>query len=550
LPGLATAQTDDSALKRFETAKHLVVMIEGQLGSDATSGAGIIFGYEGGQLYIATANHVVRRGALTATDLRVQLRMLPGEKLVAELMPQTQTGLDLAVLRVSGVKAPALAKFPFRLLGDAAVLRRQAQVYHVGFSGGRPWRTNVTADRFAERMDDALFFESMTVLPGDSGGGLFDARWELMGMVIIDDPPEGRALDIGRILEQVRQWGFPVSLRYTVFHATKIAFTRYEDIYIMNPDGTGVTRVTNNQPANRYIVHRPVWSPDGKSIAFTWAQEIYRIGVDGTNLVNLTNHPAEDVDPCWSPDGRKIAFQSNRSGRWEIYATNADGTKPLALTRGTPAGVEYKSHLWSPDSKKLAFELYREGSPRASYEFHVVNADGTNQQRLVRDASYGWSDTRSPAWSPDGKRIAFVTEHDESTNSKSITVMNADGSNSVKLIKPRVLYYYLQDLSWSPDGTKILFRGSDAGGQPGICVITVDGAKLTQLTESWADDPVWSPDGTMIAFLHSPSYRESADRNDVCVMNADGTEQVCMPPKSERGFYTRNLFPSWSPFFR
>ena len=88
----ADVETHAQALDKPEAAKHLVAMISGQLGPEAhdlTSGAGIIFGYKDSHLYIATANHVVRRGAHMAKDLRVQLRMLPGETLAAELMPQT-----------------------------------------------------------------------------------------------------------------------------------------------------------------------------------------------------------------------------------------------------------------------------------------------------------------------------------------------------------------------------------------------------------------------------------------------------------------------------
>ncbi|MBU7016414.1 MAG: PD40 domain-containing protein, partial [Theionarchaea archaeon] len=80
----------------------------------------------------------------------------------------------------------------------------------------------------------------------------------------------------------------------------------------------------------------PEWSPDGKKIAFcseksgNW--EIYVIDADGSNQVNLTNNPAHDMDPTWSPDGQKIAFDSDRDGNKEIYVMNADGSSAVNLT--------------------------------------------------------------------------------------------------------------------------------------------------------------------------------------------------------------------------
>jgi TolB protein len=388
-------------------------------------------------------------------------------------------------------------------------------------------------------------------------------------MVVRDEPPEGKALDIGHILEHLGQWGFPVSLRYTVFHATKIAYisTRSTggccmsaDAYIMNPDGTGQTRLTNNLTEaywnnaveNGRPQHRLSWSPDGKSIAFVtdfsgivardegrYGQgDIYRIDANGTNLVNLTNHPARDSTPSWSPDGKKIAFMSDRSGRWEIYTINADGTKPLAITRNTPADANYNlldeknfiafNFTWSPDSKKIAFVL--EHGDKSG--IHVVNADGTNQMRLTEPNLFlSWAPALS--WSPDGKRIAFADYF------KGIFVINADGTNLVRLTKSDEVFKPIRHPSWSPNGTKILFTAqgrNEQGSQ--IWVVTADGTRLTKLTSEWsANTAVWSPDGSMIACQE--------DGRKLCVMNADGTEPICWTPKVGRMF-----LPSWSPFFR
>ncbi|MCH8978080.1 MAG: PD40 domain-containing protein, partial [Armatimonadetes bacterium] len=115
---------------------------------------------------------------------------------------------------------------------------------------------------------------------------------------------------------------------------TKIAFVSErngnEEIYVMNMDGTGQRRLTNN-PA---VDSSPSFSPDGTKIAFSSTRdgdfEIYVMNADGTGQTNLTNSAAIDGNPSFSPDGSKIAFSSDRSGNQEVYVMNVDGT---GLTR-------------------------------------------------------------------------------------------------------------------------------------------------------------------------------------------------------------------------
>ena len=130
-------------------------------------------------------------------------------------------------------------------------------------------------------------------------------------------------------------------------------------------------------------------------IAFNVNFQIYTINPDGTGQTRITNDPASDVEAVWSPDGTKIAFETNRDGNYEIYTMNADGTNQTRLTN-SPGGDSYAA--WSPDGTKIAFETARNGS----LEIYTMNADGTNQTRLTPPA-FG----TSPVWSPDGTKIAF-----------------------------------------------------------------------------------------------------------------------------------------------
>src|SRR5690606_30395331 len=100
------------------------------------------------------------------------------------------------------------------------------------------------------------------------------------------------------------------------------------EIFIINPDGSNVTQLTNSLASDRY----PVWSPDGTRIAFMSDRdgndEIYVMNADGSNVIRLTNNNAYDGMPAWSPDGSQIAFVSDRhgTGTTAIYAMNAGGS--------------------------------------------------------------------------------------------------------------------------------------------------------------------------------------------------------------------------------
>jgi S1-C subfamily serine protease len=125
--------------------EQLVVMIRCMLDGRESIGAGIIFGAANDRLYVVTASHVVRRGTEEASDIRVELRSLPGEPVRATLTTAFDAKLDLAVLSISGVKAAGIdvARIPFDRLGSPSSLSRGDGVFALGYPQGRPWGTNV-----------------------------------------------------------------------------------------------------------------------------------------------------------------------------------------------------------------------------------------------------------------------------------------------------------------------------------------------------------------------------------------------------------------------
>jgi Tol biopolymer transport system component/DNA-binding CsgD family transcriptional regulator len=213
----------------------------------------------------------------------------------------------------------------------------------------------------------------------------------------------------------------------------------------------------------------------------------------------------------------RIAFVSGTTNGWEIHSMAHDGSGRTSMISGPEAYYP----AWSPDGTKIAFQGTTSGF--GSSDIFVANADGSGVTNLTNNPGPNYS----PAWSPDGSRIAFSKDND-------LWVMNADGSGAMMIFGASDSYDFSP--SWSPDGSKIAFYVIRAGslGGPGIFTVNADGTRLARLTFGGLI-PAWSPDGTRIAFTSHDS-----GRNEIHVMNADGSNQVQLTDKGGHS-------PTWSP---
>lgn len=284
----------------------------------------------------------------------------------------------------------------------------------------------------------------------------------------------------------------------------RIAFL-YGDIYVMNADGTDRTQITNTSAGKENIA----WSPDGQRIVFAAKETsnargwvIYVVNADGTDLTRLTDTirmalpetrslgPAATEFPYqigWSSDSRRIAFPSTGT----IYSMRADEAYPY--TRLLASGVQ---PTCSPDGHRIAFVRNR--------DIYVMNADGSGETRLT----YNPRQDENPAWSPDSQRIAFRSYRED--GGYAIYVMDADGTDQTRLTNRGGGWLdWLSDLgtlgtggnspAWSPDGRHIAFVSYFRVGLDNfdteILVMNADGTGITRLTHDRANAvaPAWSP---------------------------------------------------------
>ena len=251
-------------------------------------------------------------------------------------------------------------------------------------------------------------------------------------------------------------------------------------IYSATSKGAELKSVVNNQTDDI----SPALSPDGKSLLYVAAPgttqwQIHKVSLDGSNDVTLTQGNFKDVYPAWSPDGTHIAFirEASDAENGALYIMDSDGKNQRKLNNDVAGYVNW-------NAGKLLIYSYQ--NPKTgSHSLRTLNTDNGQTQDL--DA-LGAGEFDLPAWSPDGKRIAFA----KGTNDgRAVYTANADGSNVSRI---------------SPDGTT-------------------------------ATNPVFSPDGTRLAYLQKVGTVGNAAKWEVVEGGANGEGQTKLFNDGQQKFY-------------
>ncbi len=380
----------------------------------------------------------------------------------------------------------------------------------------------------------------------------------------------------------------------------------------------------------------PTWSPDGGRLAYESNQtgdwDIWVTQLGGGEPVNLTgDHSGDDRFPSWSPDGHQVAYLSERDGLWNLYTLSALGGRPHKLLSlpSTLSPRPWGAPQWSQDGKEVALPFRDSGrnfveivslesreSRRIPLPAH--DQDGPHDLSWSRDGRYfayvaalqfnseltrlwifpsfggeaipvtdGYTNVWDPTWSPDGRRLYFVSNLGGSMDLWEATIgekgmpqgeplrvttglevrtaaFSLDGTRlaysrgrreydsniwRVPIHHDRLATWadaeqltfdnaFIQFFDVSPDGKRLAFS-SDRSGNQDLWVMPTGGGEMTQLTTHPTPDwcPRWSPDGREFAF-----YGYRSGNREIWLMPSEGG------PARQLTFNTStDIHPTWSP---
>jgi hypothetical protein len=283
-----------------------------------------------------------------------------------------------------------------------------------------------------------------------------------------------------------------------------VLFTRSEDMWSMDPGGTGAFRLTNVRGTEV-----GAWSPDGRKLVFERRglevdaradqTDLFVMNADGTDAHPLTSDGASER-PSFSPDGRQIAFIRVVGGVRQLFVMNADGSGATQLTSDPAVAVVGFATVWSPDGTKIAFTGISRapGAPNIA-EAYTIGPNGAGLTAVSHDPESIYVDDYSPdgAWLLGSRRVFLAAGSGGlATFQDELVLVPSAGGDASRILAPRPFEDVL-GASWAPDGASILlsmYQDDNLGApEDAMSVISIhpDGSGRRVVVAPQHDPPRW-----------------------------------------------------------